>query len=258
MAKYKNCTPGTKKTKPLKGIKIKKKISSSSLAKKTKENQAFTAPTVALSKKLAAVINISQKDCLPFDVEEVKAIIDLIAPPNTTGIGRQPIFRTNEWPIPPSGGAVPLFKPVKVMIALMAFMYSTKTLNEALKEQNISESIFRAKIIRDYPEAALMYDLACARKADAYMDKAQEVMMGEIPEEYFEEGRNGTRRLTAAGIQHINNQTSFMTKRAQMQERRAYNDKSEAKVIFEVNTRSEAVDLEQYKNVPIADLASLL
>ena len=258
MPKYKNCTPALKKIKPLKGIKIKKKVRSSTLAKKTNENQALTAPTVALSKKLAAVINITQKDCDPFDIEEVKAIIDLIAPANTTGIGRQPIFRTNQWPIPPAGGAVPLFRPVKVMVALLAFMYSTKTLNEALTEQNISESIFRAKIIRDYPEANLMYDLACARKADAYMDKAQEVMMGEIPAEYFEEGRNGTKRLTAAGIQHINNQTSFLTKRAQMQERRSYNDKSESKVIFEVNTRSEAVDLDQYKNVPIADLASLL
>ncbi len=246
----------TKKKQPLRGKRLKKTITGAQPAKKTKETQQVRSPTVKQSLVASNVINITEEQCSPYSLEEVTALINLVAPPNITGIGRQPIFRTNEF-YNEAGGSLPMYKPVDVMKALMAFMNSDISLTKACKLYSINEHTFRASYLRDYPEVRTMFELSRTRKPEAFINKAQEVMMGKIPDRFYEETKTGE-RLSGAGIQHINNKTNFNVKMAQMAERRAFNEKIELKVDFEVVARAKDVDLAEFANVPLKYLSSML
>lgn len=251
-----NKKDNTKKKQPLKGVTIKKKVTLAPQSKKTKKTQQLRSPTIKQSLVASDKINITQEDCEPYPLKEVLSLIDHVAPPNTTGIGRQPIFRTNIWPIAP-GGAMPTYKPIDIVKALMAFMMSNISLKDTLKQFGVGEISFRARVLKDYPEARVLFEVSRTRKPEAYIDKAQEVMMGKIPNAYYEITKTGE-RLSGAGIQHINNQTNFNVKMAQMAERRAFNEKIELKVDFEVVARAKDVDLAEFANVPLKDLSSML
>ena len=241
---------------PLKGIALKKNISGAPQSKKTKKSQQLRSPTIKQSLAASNSINITQQDCEPYPLEEIINLIEHVSPPNTSGIGRQPIFRTNIWPIAP-GGSIPTYKPVDIVKALVAFMMSNKPLKECLKTYNVGEISFRTRVLRDYPEARDLFELSRTRKPEAYIDTAQEIIMAEIPDKYYEVTKTGE-RLSGAAVQHINNQTNFNIKRAQMAERRAFNEKVEVKVDFEIKARAKDIDLAEFANVPLKDLSSML
>lgn len=246
----------TTKKQPLKGKRIPKSLENCKRAKKTREKQRLTSPTVSASKKLQA-INLTEDDCKPYSLKEITSIIDLVAPPNTTGKGRQPIFRTNTFPMKPNGGNEHTFKPVQVIKVLVAYMTTTNNINKCCKMFGVSEMILRTRLMRSYPEVRKLWELSLTHKPQAYGDKAQEIIMGEIPEEYFEETKFG-KRLSSSGVQHLNNQTQFNLKMAQITERRAFNEKTELKIDFEIQKKADPIDIEEYKKVSLEDLASLL
>jgi len=149
-------------------------------------------------------------------------------------------------------------RPTAILQGLHLYKYTTTSLENSFGAFNVDLDVFNHSVKANYSETDRGLELATNARSQLYLTKAQAIMEGEIPEEYYEETKHGGKRLTTAGINHMRNQTDFYFRMAAVSERRSVNEKKELVVKSEITIKATSINIDLILNADPNDLGKLL